>query len=87
MVQGLWQDEPYEQRFHDDLILRAVERTLSRLDIDATVMERVDVDVLDREVLLEGTVPERWMQLDIEHACLHVTGVRDVVSHLAVYPG
>lgn len=43
---------------------------------------RVHVLVAHGEVTLTGTVPERWMQLEIEHATLHVRGVRSLVSRL-----
>ncbi len=42
----------------------------------------VDVLVASGEVTLTGSVPERWMQLEIEHAALHVRGVRSVVSRI-----
>ena len=42
----------------------------------------VVVLVSDGEVTLTGVVPQRWMQLEIEHAALHVRGVRSLVSRL-----
>jgi osmotically-inducible protein OsmY len=33
-------------------------------------------------VTLTGMVPERWMLLELEHAALHVRGVRSLVSRL-----
>lgn len=42
----------------------------------------VVVLVSDGEVTLTGVVPERWMLLEIEHAALHVRGVRGLVSRL-----
>ena len=43
---------------------------------------RVHVLVAHGEVTLTGAVAERWMQLEIEHAALHVRGVHSVVSRL-----
>ena len=41
------------------------------------------VVLVDRgRVTLTGVVPERWMQLEVEHAALHVRGVRSLVSRL-----
>ena len=66
----------------DVALLFDVRRALARqLDLD---LRRLDVAVHDGEVTLNGTVPERWMQLEIEHTTLHVEGVRDVVSHIAL---
>jgi osmotically-inducible protein OsmY len=38
------------------------------------------------DVTLTGAVRERWMQLEVEHAVLHVRGVRSVVSRLRARP-
>ena len=76
-----WQTEAFELCSRSDAaILRDVRRALHReagLDLRGIL-----VAVVDCEVTLDGTVPERWMQLEIEHLALHVHGVRDVVSHL-----
>ena len=40
------------------------------------------VVVENGEVTLAGRVPERWMQLEIEHDCLQVEGVKMLVSHV-----
>ena len=53
-------------------------------EIVATTCGHTNVIVLvaHGEVYLTGVVAERWMQLEIEHAALHVRGVRSLVSRL-----
>ena len=76
-----WETEPYALSSRTDAaILRDVRRALYQAsDLD---LRSVDITVDDGEVTLDGSVPERWMQLEIEHAALHVRGVRDVVSRI-----
>ena len=58
----------------EDEVHELVESTCGRAN--------VVVLVAHGEVTLTGAVPERWMQLEVEHAVLHVRGVRSVVSRL-----
>ena len=53
-------------------------------EIVATTCAEASVIVLvdHGRVTLTGAVPERWMQLEIEHSALHVRGVRSLVSRI-----
>ena len=51
--------------------------------VAATCGEANVIVLVDQgRVTLSGAVPERWIQLEIEHAALHVRGVRSLVSRL-----
>jgi len=80
-----WQNEPFElKRKHrpDDLrILRDVRAVLAGVLGEGA--RNLVVMVENGEVTLAGRVSERWQQLEIEHAALHVEGVRDVVSRVS----
>jgi osmotically-inducible protein OsmY len=83
VYEGL-QPEPFElRRKHrdDPRILRDVRAALAGVLGEAARNLVVLVD--NGEVTLAGRVAERWMQLEIEHAALHVEGVRDVVSRVS----
>ena len=74
-------EEPFElSRLHagdadiEDEVHEIVAQTCPRANIVVLVARG--------EVTLTGSVPERWMQLEIEHATLHVRGVHSVVSRL-----
>jgi osmotically-inducible protein OsmY len=74
-------EEPFELsclHVEDAAIARAVRKLVAR----TCGREKVIVLVSSGEVTLAGVVSERWMQLEIEHAALHVRGVRSVVSRL-----
>lgn len=62
------------------MIVRDVRAMLA--GVLGAIARNLVVEVLDGEVTLSGRVPERWMKLDIEHDCLQIAGVRDLVSHL-----
>src|SRR5690242_17490373 len=76
-----WVEEPFELS-----CLHAgdpdIEEEVSELVASTCGRTNVVVLVAHGEVTLSGSVPERWMQLEIEHATLHVRGVRSVVSRL-----
>jgi osmotically-inducible protein OsmY len=74
-------EEPFELsclHSEDAAIARAVRKLVAR----TCGREPVVVIADGGEVTLTGEVSERWMQLEIEHAALHVRGVRSVVSRL-----
>ena len=76
-----WVEEPFELScLHagDADIEDEVYEIVATTCADANVI----VLVAHGEVTLTGTVAERWMQLEIEHAALHVRGVRSLVSRL-----
>lgn len=79
-----WQAEPFEltrKRREDPRILRDVRAVLAGiLGADA---RNLVVLVEEGVVTIAGRVPERWMQLELEHASLHVEGVRSVVSRVS----
>jgi osmotically-inducible protein OsmY len=61
---------------------RDIEVAVRKIATAITRGENVDVFVTDGEVTLSGFLSERWMQLEVEHAALHVRGVRSVVSRI-----
>ncbi len=76
-------EEPFEltQRHADNAgVLRDVRAILAGML--GSEARNLVVLVKDGEVTLLGRVPERWMQLEVEHECLRVEGVHYVVSHL-----
>jgi osmotically-inducible protein OsmY len=74
-------EEPFELScLHADDA--AIARAVRKITAQTCGREKVVVIVADGEVTLTGEVSERWMQLEIEHAALHVRGVRSVVSRM-----
>ena len=74
-------EEPFELRcLHaDDAAIEDEVRTIVATTCDgANVVVLVD----QGRVTLTGVVPERWMQVELEHAALHLRGVRSLVSRL-----
>ncbi len=74
-------EEPFELRcLHagdpdiEDEVYEIVTRTCGHSNVVVLVSQG--------RVTLTGTVAERWMQLELEHAALHVRGVRSLVSRL-----
>ncbi|MCC6909671.1 MAG: BON domain-containing protein [Phycisphaerales bacterium] len=64
-------------RIRDDI----AERLMSEPGIDAS---DVDIRMQERNVVLEGTVPDRWMKRYIEDVAEEVMGVEDVENHIRV---
>lgn len=74
-------EEPFELTcLHADDA--AIARAVRKITAQTCGREKVVVIVANGEVTLTGEVSERWMQLEIEHAALHVRGVHAVVSRL-----
>jgi osmotically-inducible protein OsmY len=74
-------EEPFELRcLHagDADIEDEVYEIIARTCGDASIVVLVD----QGRITLTGEVPERWMQLEVEHAALHVRGVRSLVSRV-----
>ncbi|HEU4627388.1 MAG TPA: BON domain-containing protein [Steroidobacteraceae bacterium] len=68
-----------DSRIRDDI----AERLMLRDDIDSS---DASVEVRDGRVILEGSVPERWMKFAIDDIAESVLGVREVQNNLRVRP-